>query len=206
MLDGLDAIAARAVLAAAIAERRHRPVPRVDLVWTGPEARQADSRDTSIVVKELFELAKRSVIIGGYCFDHAESILGPLHTAMAERGVAVTMFLDIEGQAPSVEAMTEFATAKMDEFFAKRWKFGDPRPDVYYDPRTITPGPITSLHAKCIVVDDEYALVTSANFTGAGQTRNIEVGVRIEDSRFASRLAKQWHALRESRLVRKYEG
>jgi len=58
-------------------------------------------------------------------------------------------------------------------------------------------------HAKCIVVDDREALVTSANFTDRGQTRNIEVGVLIEDSRFASRLAGQWRGLVETGLVEK---
>lgn len=57
------------------------------------------------------------------------------------------------------------------------WTFGLPKPDVYYDPRTATPGPPwASLHAKCVIVDDENAFITSANFTDRGQSRNIEVG------------------------------
>ena len=37
-LGKLDSASFQAVLRTAIAERRYRPVPRVDLVWTGPEA------------------------------------------------------------------------------------------------------------------------------------------------------------------------
>ena len=38
------------------------------------------------------------------------------------------------------------------------------------------------MHAKCVVIDGLEALVTSANFTEAAQTRNIELGLLIEDS------------------------
>jgi phosphatidylserine/phosphatidylglycerophosphate/cardiolipin synthase-like enzyme len=38
------------------------------------------------------------------------------------------------------------------------------------DPRAGKPG---SLHAKCIAVDNEQVFVSSANFTEAGQDRNI---------------------------------
>lgn len=87
------------------------------------------------------------------------------------------------------------------------WTFGLPKPEVFYDPRTARRGPPwASLHAKCIVVDDERALVTSANFTDRGQTRNIEAGVLIEDRGFAAELAAQWRQLVVWGLVRKYGG
>jgi hypothetical protein len=50
-------------------------------------------------------------------------------------------------------------------------------------------------------VDDRFALVTWANFTDRGQTRNIEAGVLVEDRAFASALAAQWRGLIESGLV-----
>ena len=62
-----------------------------------------------------------------------------------------------------------------------------------------------SLHAKCIVVDGSTALVTSANFTDRGQTRNIEAGVLVRDRGFAERLASQWIGLIEAKLVRLHE-
>jgi len=63
-----------------------------------------------------------------------------------------------------------------------------------------------SLHAKCIIVDDERTLVTSANFTDRGQSRNIEAGVVIEDKVFSEELAGQWRQLVSEGLLRKYEG
>jgi phosphatidylserine/phosphatidylglycerophosphate/cardiolipin synthase-like enzyme len=52
-----------------------------------------------------------------------------------------------------------------------------------------------SLHAKCVVVDERWSLVTSANFTNRAQTRNIELGVLIDDEPFAQKITGQWRAL-----------
>jgi PLD-like domain len=183
-LGDLDGPTLRTVLRVSIAERRHRPVPRVDLVWTGPEALVSTARDTLVVVKELFEGAQKNVLIGGYAFDHGKDIFAPLHKAMKDRGVETVIFVNtVEG------------------FLEKNWPFGEPLPEIYSDPRTADAESRVSLHAKCIVVDESKALVTSANFTDRGQTRNIEMGVLIDDPDLASRLVQQWRGLIESGLV-----
>src|SRR3990172_9528433 len=185
-LARLDSASLQSFLRIAIAERRHRPVPRVDLVWTGPEALVSTARDTLVVVRELFENAQKSVLIGGYAFDHGKDIFAPLHKVMVERGVETTIFLNaVEG------------------FLEKNWPFGEPLPEIYFDPRTAEPESRFSLHAKCIVVDESRALVTSANFTDRGQTRNIEMGVLVDDPGLATRLVHQWRGLIESGLVTK---
>ena len=63
-----------------------------------------------------------------------------------------------------------------------------------------------SLHAKCVVVDDERSFITSANFTDRGQTRNVEAGVLIEDRAFSGELGAQWRQLVSEKLVTKYRG
>ena len=45
--------------------------------------------------------------------------------------------------------------------------------------------------------------MTSANFTDRGQTRNIEMGVLVDDPGLANRLVHQWRGLIESGLVTK---
>ena len=57
-----------------------------------------------------------------------------------------------------------------------------------------------SLHAKCVVVDKELAFVSSANFTEAAQTKNIEVGVTLRSAAFAKRLAEHFEARRRREL------
>jgi phosphatidylserine/phosphatidylglycerophosphate/cardiolipin synthase-like enzyme len=175
-------------------ERVRAERPPLELVWTGPDSDAPQTRDTAIVLAELFERAQRRVMVAGYVFSQAATILRPLHAALL-RGVEVRFFLHLEGPAPSEETLPAFAEQRVAEFVAKHWKFGPPYPAFFYDPRTLRPGPDVYIHAKCAVVDSRYALVTSANFTGPGQTRHIEVGVLIDDVRFAGRLEGHFNAL-----------
>jgi hypothetical protein len=72
-------------------------------------------------------------------------------------------------------------------FLIANWPFGAPIPRLYYDPRTVEPTSTASLHAKCIVVDDRRALVTSANFTSRGQERKRRgsAGVLVESEKIS---------------------
>jgi phosphatidylserine/phosphatidylglycerophosphate/cardiolipin synthase-like enzyme len=208
MFRGLSGDAVATVIQAAISERVHRQPPHLTLVWTGPESRQSEARDTAIVVRQLFEQARKSVLVGGFAFDHGEEILRPLHAGMRDHGVTATFFLDIKqpSEATGVDAEA-FATDYLDRFFRRNWPFGDPRPEIYYDPRTAVVGPPwVSLHAKVIVIDAKRTLVTSANFTDRGQTRNIEAGVLIDDPDFAERLEGHFRSLVPSGHVKRYEG
>jgi phosphatidylserine/phosphatidylglycerophosphate/cardiolipin synthase-like enzyme len=58
------------------------------------------------------------------------------------------------------------------------------------------------LHAKCIVVDRRIAFVTSANFTEAAQTRNIEIGALIRCERLAARLIGHFETLVDAGLLK----
>lgn len=194
----LDATALVLLLQAVEAERTQRPVPHLELVWTGPDPLASRARDTSVVVRELFESAQRSVLVAGYSFDHAAEILSPLHRAMRDRGVEASLFVDLSGYAnPHVPG--DPAQAAADLFLARNWPFGDPRPTLYYDPKNADRATRISLHAKCVVVDEERTLITSANFTDRGQTRNVETGVLIDDSAFARIVAEHWRALVQAR-------
>lgn len=174
-LNALGRDAVLAVLAAVLSERRGRSTPP-ELVWTGPETRRSGARDTAVVLADLFRRATASVLLAGFVFDHAAEVLGPLHEAM-KRGVTCRLFAD------GIAA---------DDFMRESWPFGPPFPDVYgFLPEK---GVFASLHAKCVVVDGRWVFVTSANFTDRGQTRNVEVGVLLDDPRLASVLEAQFVA------------
>jgi phosphatidylserine/phosphatidylglycerophosphate/cardiolipin synthase-like enzyme len=208
-LGQADKLGVLAAIRVTIAERVHRAPPRLDLVWTGPETKASVARSTGLVVEQLFKSAKNNVIVGGYTFDRAQ-ILEPLYRAMKDRGVTVMVFVDIEGATPNRGDADAFAGAVIDKWMRKVWTFGAPKPEIYYDPRTAIQNENghdwATLHAKCIVVDDERSLITSANFTDRGQTRNIESGVLIDDKAFAEDLASHWRQLVSEGLVRKYLG
>jgi len=196
-----------AMLRATLAERENHRSPRLELVWTGPVGPHGTVRDTAVVVRQLFAQARDSVLIGGFRFDAGADLFEPLRQVMADHGVTATIFLDVEGVAKTVAGGPAYAAKRVAEFYTKNWPFDGPRPEVYYDPRTAVPGPPwVSLHAKYVVVDERWSLVTSANFTDRGQSRNIEAGVLIDDEHFARRLATQWRGLIANGVVQRYRG
>ena len=116
----------------------------------------------------------KPVLIGGYAFYHGKDIFAPLHEVMVERR-----------RDDNVHGFRQ-------RIPREELAFGAPHPSIYCDPRTGEPQARCNLHAKCIVVDEARALVTSANFTDRGQTRNIEMGILIDDPALATRLVHQW--------------
>jgi hypothetical protein len=201
----LEAATLATVVRAVLAERDARPRTSVDLVWTGIEAKTAYARPTVTVVRELFESAQHHVLIAGYAFDHGADIFEPLHGAMKARGVMVDIYLHID-RARSRDDLSKHLGHEVATFFAQNWRFGTPHPVIYVAPRTIDPALCESLHAKCVVVDERVAIVGSANFTDRGQSRNIEVGARIEDVGFAEALLGQFRAATNAGVFRRFDG
>ena len=62
------------------------------------------------------------------------------------------------------------------------------------------------LHAKCIIIDDHRALITSANFTEAAHKRNIEAGTVITDSFLAGALRAQFDTLVDHDALQRVPG
>lgn len=218
---GLEAKALRAVLEAVLAERHHRRAPKLTLVWTGDDPGISHSRRTRVVLAELFAKARKHVLVAGYSFDHGDHFAA-LHRSMVDHGVTADFFVDIQQllerlkgaahatgkswpllSAPlgNITDPVERGRAVVALFFLLMWPFEGPRPTIYFDPRTAEKVSKVSMHAKCVVIDHEYTLITSANFTDRGQTRNLEAGVAIEDRGFAASLERQWGNLVDSGVV-----
>jgi phosphatidylserine/phosphatidylglycerophosphate/cardiolipin synthase-like enzyme len=168
----------------------------IDLVWTGPDVPGIVNRDTGVVVREMFRSAKKSVLVAGYAVYQGRILFEELATRMDESPeLSVQMYLNIhpprEHSSPS-EHVRLFA----ERFVGGEWP-GRRLPRLYYDPRSLEPDRAirASLHAKCVVVDGEQAFVSSANFTEAAQTKNIEVGVHVRSESFARRLAEHFEIL-----------
>jgi phosphatidylserine/phosphatidylglycerophosphate/cardiolipin synthase-like enzyme len=180
----------------------------VELVWSGPEMPGAASRDTSVVVRELFSNAKSSVLVAGFAISHGSEIF----RALAERmgsvpTLAVRMFLNVPRVDVDRASNDEILHSFYLTFKNKHWPW--PKyPEVFYDPRALETdfSKRASLHAKCLVVDGVKCLVSSANFTGSGQARNIEVGVLIEDRNLAASLCDQFESLVTHGLLRPIPG
>lgn len=204
-LAGLDSAGAVVALDLLITERTHAPRPALDLVWTGPEAAASTARDTWVVMRELFGRATRRVLIAGFEFDSGEELFAPLHRNMVERDVRVQVFFNVPRATPGTDP-ADHARATVQRLIVRNWPWQDRFPEFYYDPRTADPGSLASLHAKCVVVDERFTLIGSANFTDRGRTRNIEVGVLIDDPDFARQLVRQWQGLVNEGLVERVVG
>lgn len=63
-----------------------------------------------------------------------------------------------------------------------------------------------AMHAKCVAVDESATFITSANFTSAAQTTNVEVGVLVRDAEFTQRVGAQWRGLAARGLFRRLNG
>jgi phosphatidylserine/phosphatidylglycerophosphate/cardiolipin synthase-like enzyme len=169
----------------------------VDLVWTGPETLGVTNRDTSVVVRDLFAAAETEVLIAGFAVHQGRAVFKRLAERMEERpGLQVKLFLDVHRSLTDESRRDDVLRAFVRHFRTEEWP-GERLPNLFYDPRSLEPvaSKRSSLHAKCVVVDRRLALVTSANFTEAAQTRNIEVGALIRCDRFAAKVTEHFEAL-----------
>ncbi|MBI2375815.1 MAG: phospholipase [Deltaproteobacteria bacterium] len=173
------------------------------LVWTGPEDAGTQTRHTGVVVRELFATAEKSVLVAGFAVYQGQEVFEALASRMDERPeLAVAMFLNIERRRGDTSAAEELVNEFASRLAREQWP-GERLPEVFYDPRALEPDKRgrgrSSLHAKCVVVDEARVFVTSANFTRAAQERNIEVGLLVEDGAVARALVEQFRRLVGSR-------
>lgn len=181
---------------------------RVELVTTGPETDGSPARDTRIVVRELFRGAEESVLVAGYAIYQGRDVFGALAERMeAKPELRVRMFLDVQRTRGDTSRPSEVLRLFAHRFRTHQWP-GQRLPEVYYDPRSLAPDGAerASLHAKCIVVDERVAFVSSANFTEAAQLRNIEVGVLLRSPALARQLAGHFEALADRNVLVRLPG
>src|SRR5690606_19973810 len=208
--NSVDAQVLLGVVRAVLAERRRAEQKVLELVWSGSDAGSSYTRYTKIVVPELIDQAHRRITIAGYSFDEGAGVFEKLHQAITSRKVDVRLFIDVhqlwerlrkrlakdKSKRPRLDPVYQakkaspraFAEEVCSLFRDLHWPYEDAPLVIYFDPRTAEDWSFASLHAKCLIVDDERVLITSANFTGRGQDRNIEVGIVVTDRGYASAL------------------
>jgi phosphatidylserine/phosphatidylglycerophosphate/cardiolipin synthase-like enzyme len=113
--------------------------------------------------------------------------------------LVVALRLDLVGPEPGSPLADEVLPQSPSRWYVT----GQRLPTVYHDPRSLAPeqGKRSSLHARCVVVDRQTALVSSANFTEAAHLRNIEVGTLVHGAGFAARLVEHFEMLADAKLL-----
>jgi phosphatidylserine/phosphatidylglycerophosphate/cardiolipin synthase-like enzyme len=182
-LDGLQ-LKDVAHIADAVLETRAKstdPVLLYDLVLSGPDVDGVPTADTAAVVQALISEATTEVLLVGYAVHNGKILFEPLIKRMNDiPSLKVTFYLNIARPFGDTSLNREILRRFAREFRTKHWPWKRV-PEMYYDPRALSDSASdrASLHAKCVIVDQRAAIITSANFTEAAQRKNIEVGMLI---------------------------
>lgn len=180
---------------------------KIDLVWTGHSIPSLESRDTNVVVRELFSAAQYNVLIASYALDtgaRAQALFQELAMKMdRDSNLKVRIFLNINRKYQDARSNSELIREFAHLFRSQIWP-GERLPNVYYDPRSLSLDwkDRSCLHAKCVVVDEEKLFITSANFTEAAHLRNIEAGVLVQDYQAAHTIVSLFENLVQQGLVK----
>jgi len=185
------------------ADDRHARVAQ--LVWSGDAHDDEAIRDTRVVLDDLFRRAERHVLLATYVIYDGLAVFRALAARMrAVPSLSVDLYVNLFSKTGGQEDEQRDVAEFVDTFRRQHWPSDVRLPNIYFDPETRKLGHERySLHAKCVVVDDRWAFVTSANFTEAAQERNIEVGVVLDHPRIALSLVARFEALREKRVFRR---
>ena len=170
--------------------------PPIEVVVSGPDA-TGNARDTGVVIRQLFAKASKHVVAVGFAVRQGKTVFKMLADRLdSDDSLEATLCIDIRRQLGDTslerEILQRFATG----FVRDEWP-GNRLPRVYYDPRSLerTSKTASSMHAKCVVIDGEEVLVTSANFTEAAQERNIELGLLVHSNAIARRIEHHFTTL-----------
>lgn len=132
------------------------------LVWTSPFVFNKDADNTKTTLLDMIDSARKSIIIVGYTIERdTKEIFAALEHA-SQKGVSIKLLFD---NAEKFVSLVE-----------KMWENKGTLPYLYsYKPKNAKN---SSLHAKVMIVDGKELLITSANLTGRGISRNVEIGIR----------------------------
>jgi len=182
-----------------------RYAKEAQLVWSGDAHDDEAIRDTRVVLDDMFRRAERHVLIATYViYDGLAIFKGLVERMRANPDLEVDLYVNLFSKSGTTDEERQDVSDYLDNFRRQHWPSDLRLPTIYYDPETRKLGHDRySLHAKCAVVDDRWAFVTSANFTEAAQERNIEVGVVLDHPGIAQSLVARFEALREKRVFRR---
>jgi phosphatidylserine/phosphatidylglycerophosphate/cardiolipin synthase-like enzyme len=199
-LRGMTAQHVSILLEGILAERLKAPdlASVIELVLSGPEVQGVPSRDTGPALISLIQEAQDEIILSTYVLHNTEQILNEIARQMQVHGpkLRVMLYVHIGRSNETLSSDQDIIRRFHNHFVERHWPWL-PRPTVYFDPRglAVNSADRASLHAKCIIIDRQATLITSANFTGAAQKKNIELGVIIRHPTLARKTAEYFEAL-----------
>lgn len=159
----------------------------VETVWSGPASHHVPVRATAAVLGDLVSEARHELLLMTYSARPHPPLTHALRAATV-RGVVVTVVVEtLQGAGSALSGDEPYqAFTGINGIELWHWPTG----------RRCEPG--AKMHAKLAVADRRILLVTSANLTQSGVTKNIEAGLLVRGGTAPQRAAEHVDALRVS--------
>ena len=168
---------------------------RAEICWSGPVSSLQGFRTTAEAFRELISRATKTILIVSYAVSEVEFLRESLDAAL-NRGVQVRLVLE------------DFNVFTQESWRSKFHAFGEKtlqRSEIYVWPiseRRLNEGRVYgSMHVKCLVVDGEAILMTSANWSGAAMQDNMELGLVVTDAEMAKSVSSHFEDLIKSNIL-----
>ncbi|AUS81097.1 phospholipase [Actinoalloteichus sp. AHMU CJ021] len=166
--------ASRIAVLRAIEGARSTPSAATPL-WTTP-GHLARSGPLTTSLPHLVDRARQSVTCSTFNFQRTSGLWNALRGAARRPGVAVRVYIDTSAAEQSAPTAHDIA-AHLSPAVVLR--------------TTVFDGRMTRNHAKFLVVDHRFLLVTSANLSWSAENGNVEFGVLLDDRNLAEAVERQ---------------
>ena len=159
----------------------------METVWSGPGSHHVPVRATAAVLGDVVREARHELLLMTYSARPHQPLSDALGAAIS-RGVAVTVVVEtLQGAGSALSGDEPYQAFT-----------GIPGIELWHWPTSQRTESGAKMHAKLAVADRRVLLVTSANLTQSGVTKNIEAGLLIRGGTVPVRAAEHIDALRSS--------
>lgn len=162
----------------------------VETVWSGPGSHHVPVRATAAVLADVVREARHELLLMTYSARPHQPLSDALGAAIS-RGVAVTVVVEtLQGAGSALSGDEPYQAFT-----------GIPGIELWHWPAPQRTESGAKMHAKLAVADRRILLVTSANLTQSGVTKNIEAGLLIRGGTVPVRAAEHIDALRSAGIL-----
>jgi phosphatidylserine/phosphatidylglycerophosphate/cardiolipin synthase-like enzyme len=162
----------------------------VETVWSGPGSHHVPVRATAAVLADIVSEAEHELLLMTYSARPHRPLSDALGTAVS-RGVAITVVVEtLQGAGSALSGDEPYQAFT-----------GIPGIELWHWPTSQRTESGAKMHAKLAVADRRVLLVTSANLTQSGVTKNIEAGLLIRGGTAPVRAAEHVDALRSAGIL-----
>lgn len=167
-------------------EGAHSTAIQIDPLWTMP-GHLAQTGPLTSSVPDLVRSARTAITCSTYNFQKSSALWTALHDAAQQPQLAVRVYVDTTAARPG-------GTWKTPSLVDVALNL---HPGQLYSTREVGGAKVRN-HAKFLVVDHRFVLVTSANFSWSAEFHNVELGVRIDSSSLAEAIEREIRGVEDS--------